>query len=207
MSASPTRPRLLLASGSPRRRELLHQIGVAHEARAVDIDETPHPDESPEDFVRRLACEKAQAGFAASDGRLPVLGSDTAVVFEGHILGKPRDRADGLAMLARLASRTHRVLTAVSVVDGARHEVRLSESLVTFRAIDPAEAAAYWASGEPADKAGGYAIQGLGAVFVARLEGSFSGVMGLPLFETAQLLSAFQINVLHESTHGDAQAS
>lgn len=207
MSASPTRPRLLLASGSPRRRELLHQIGVVHEARAVDIDETPHPDESPEDFVRRLACEKARAGLAASDGRLPVLGSDTAVVFEGHILGKPRDRTDGLAMLARLAGRTHQVLTAVSVVDGARHEVRLSESRVTFRAIDPIEAAAYWASGEPADKAGGYAIQGLGAVFVARLEGSFSGVMGLPLFETAQLLSAFQINVLHESTHGDAQAS
>ena len=99
------------------------------------------------------------------------------------------------------------MLTAVSVVDAARDEVRLNESRVTLRPIEPAEAAAYWASGEPADKAGGYAIQGLGAVFVARLEGSFSGVMGLPLFETAQLLSAFQIDVLHASTQGDAQAS
>lgn len=196
MTIPDTQPRLVLASGSPRRRELLDQIGVAHRALPVDIDESALPDESPEDFVRRLALEKARAGWARHGGELPVLGSDTVVVFEGHIMGKPRDRDDGLAMLARLAGQTHRVLTAIAVVDGQAEEVRLSESLVSFRPLAEAEIAAYWDCGEPADKAGAYAIQGLGAVFVERLEGSFSGVMGLPLFETAVLLARFGIDVL-----------
>ena len=189
-------PRLILASGSPRRRELLEQIGVAHRALPVDIDESTRPDESPEDFVRRLALEKAQAGWARDDSDLPVLGSDTVVVFEGHIMGKPRDRDDGLAMLARLAGQTHRVLTAVALVKAEHHEVVLSESLVSFRPMAEAETTAYWETGEPADKAGAYAIQGLGAMFIERLEGSFSGVMGLPVFETAGLLARFGIDVL-----------
>jgi septum formation protein len=196
MTQTNPEPRLILASGSPRRRELLDQIGVAHRALPVDIDENPLPDESPEDFVRRLALEKARAGRARDGSGLPVLGSDTVVVFEGHIMGKPGDRDDGVAMLARLAGQTHRVLTAVALVAGDHHEVCLSESLVSFRPMAEAEIAAYWDTGEPADKAGGYAIQGLGAMFIERLEGSFSGVMGLPVFETAGLLARFGIDVL-----------
>ncbi len=179
---------ILLASASPRRRELLAQIGVACEVVAVALDETPRPDEAAEVYVVRLALAKAQAGHILLPGRT-VLGADTAVVTDGVILGKPRDRADGLAMLERLSGRTHHVYTGVALVDGAGEaHTRLSVSSVTFRTLAAAERAAYWASGEPADKAGGYAIQGRAAMFVARLEGSFSGVMGLPLFETAELL-------------------
>ena len=199
MTASSSQPRLLLASGSPRRRELLEQIGVAHRAMPVDIDEATRAGELPEDFVRRLALEKAQAGWARDASDLPVLGSDTVVVHDGHIMGKPGDRDDGIAMLARLAGQTHRVLTAVAMVEGERREVRLSESLVSFRPMAEAELVAYWETGEPADKAGAYAIQGLGAVFIERLEGSFSGVMGLPVFETAALLAEFDIDVLRSA--------
>lgn len=188
-------PVLYLASASPRRRELLTQIGVAHHPLPVDIDETPLPGEAPADYVRRLAREKARAALARLDAAQPlcVLGADTTVVLDGRILGKPADRAEGLAMLAALSGQTHQVLTAVALADGRRCEVRLVESRVTFRAIPGEEAARYWASGEPADKAGGYAIQGLGAVFVRELRGSYSGVVGLPLCETAELLAAFGV--------------
>ena len=185
----PALPVLCLASGSPRRRELLLQIGVPHTVSVPGIGEAREPGEGVEACVRRLALAKARAVQAAgANGGLPALGADTAVVLGDEMLGKPAQRAEGLAMLARLAGATHRVLTAVALVHARGEAVRMSESRVRFRAIAPPEAEAYWQSGEPRDKAGGYAIQGLGAVFVAALEGSYSGVMGLPLFETAQLL-------------------
>ncbi|MFM1886619.1 MAG: hypothetical protein RL026_1776 [Pseudomonadota bacterium] len=180
---------LLLASASPRRRELLAQIGVAHEVRPTDVDESPRPGEVAEALVQRLACAKAEAGLAAAGDR-PVLGADTIVVLGGRVLGKPRDRAEGLAMLQALSGRRHRVLSAVALAcRGWPTQCRLSVSEVSFRAITTAEAEAYWASGEPVDKAGGYAIQGRAAVFIEDLHGSYSGVMGLPLFETAELLA------------------
>ena len=146
--------------------------------------------------MRRLALAKASSGHAVAQarsaewGHLPVLGADTAVVLGDDMLGKPVDRADALAMLARLSGVTHRVLTAVALVHAGGEAVRLGESRVAFRALTSPEREAYWASGEPRDKAGAYAVQGLGAVFIRALEGSYSGVMGLPLFETAQLLDA-----------------
>lgn len=182
-------PLLCLASQSPRRRELLAQIGVAHLSGAADIDETVLPGERAEDYVLRLACAKASAVLARG-ARLPVLAADTAVVVDGIICGKPRDRADGLAMLARLSGRTHRVLTAVALARPAGVTSRLSVSEVRLRPLTPAECAAYWDTGEPLDKAGGYAIQGRGGLFIEHLAGSYSGVMGLPLFETAELLRA-----------------
>lgn len=182
-------PRLLLASASPRRSALLTQIGVAHRIHATEIDETPLPGEAAGALVQRLARSKALAAVSVAQG-LPVLGSDTEVVLDGRVYGKPRDAVDGEAMLLSLAGRQHSVLSAVALVlpDGRVLEA-LSESHVRMRAISRAEARAYWASGEPQGKAGGYAIQGLAAIFISGLEGSFSGVMGLPLFETAALLS------------------
>jgi len=175
-----------LASQSPRRRELLAQIGIRHDVLEVEVDETPRGGEAPAEYVLRLALAKARAGHRLRPDR-PVLGADTAVVQDDRILGKPLDRQDAAAMLAQLSGREHRVLTAVALV-GDREETRLSVSRVRFRPIDAAEAAAYWETGEPADKAGGYAVQGLGALFVESIGGSYSGVMGLPLFETGELL-------------------
>ena len=175
-----------LASQSPRRRELLAQIGIRHDVIAVEVDETPRAGEAPAEYVLRLALAKARAGHRLRPDR-PVLGADTAVVQDDRILGKPLDRQDAAAMLAQLSGREHRVLTAVALV-GDREETRLSVSRVRLRPIDAAEAAAYWETGEPADKAGGYAVQGLGALFVESIGGSYSGVMGLPLFETGELL-------------------
>jgi septum formation protein len=187
---SPTvTPLLCLASASPRRRELLAQLGVAYLAQPADIDETLAPGEAPRDYVLRMARTKALA-VRSRGAQLPVLAADTAVVLDETIFGKPCDRADGVAMLARLAGRTHRVLTAVALVQAAGVALRLSTSEVRMRAMSEAERAAYWDSGEPRDKAGGYAIQGRGAVFVEHLTGSYSGVVGLPLYETAQLLEA-----------------
>jgi len=184
-------PVLCLASGSPRRRELLLQIGVPHTVSVPGIPEERGVGEGVEACVQRLALAKARAVHAAgAAGGLPALGADTAVVLGDEMLGKPAHRDEGLAMLARLAGATHRVLTAVALVHARGEAVALSESRVRFRAIAQPEAEAYWASGEPRDKAGGYAVQGLGAVFIASLEGSYSGVMGLPLFETAALLDA-----------------
>ncbi|KAA0971342.1 nucleoside triphosphate pyrophosphatase [Pseudomonas sp. ANT_H12B] len=186
---------LFLASGSPRRRELLTQIGVPFSAISADIDETPLNHESPSAYVERLARGKAEAGRGAvvSDVDFCVLGADTAVVLNGKILGKPVDEADACAMLMMLAGQEHEVLTAIAVLDGERCESRVVRSLVRFRPIGRDEAAAYWASGEPRDKAGGYGIQGLGAVFVAQMNGSYSAVVGLPLCETSELLGHFGI--------------
>ncbi|MFJ2981534.1 MULTISPECIES: Maf family protein [unclassified Pseudomonas] len=184
---------LYLASGSPRRRELLTQIGVPFTVTSAPIDETPLPDESAVAYVERLARAKAEAGLATLDGAAVVLGADTVVVLDGRILGKPENREDAVAMLADLAGREHQVLTAVALSDGQCCLSVCVSSNVRFRPISPDEARRYWASGEPADKAGGYAIQGLGAVFVTGLQGSYSAVVGLPLSETAELLAQFGI--------------
>nr|WP_163502765.1 Maf family protein [Halomonas socia] len=178
---------LCLASASPRRRELLASIGVAVEVYPVDIDETPWPEEAPCSYVQRLARGKVLAGAAGS--QLATLGSDTAVVLNGQILGKPRDQAHAAEMLTALAGTTHQVLTAVAVSGPAGLLECCVTSRVTLRDIEADEIAAYWATGEPADKAGGYAIQGLAAVFVAEMQGSHSAVVGLPLYETAALLT------------------
>lgn len=185
---------LYLASGSPRRRELLTQIGVPFVPLSVAIDETPAPDETPAAYVERLARGKAAAGLASlSDRQAVVLGADTTVVLDGRILGKPGERAEALAMLQALGGREHEVLTAVALAAVGRSAVRVVRSRVAFRPLTSAEAEAYWATGEPLDKAGGYAIQGFAAVFVSGLEGSYSAVVGLPLCETAQLLAEFGI--------------
>jgi len=185
MSATPS-PLLCLASASPRRRELLASIGVPLTVCPVDIDETPNPGESAEAYVTRLAREKVLAGERLSS--LPTLGSDTAVVLDGAILGKPEGPAHAAAMLRSLAGREHRVLTAVAVTGPAGLLDACVATTVAMREISDDEIAAYWASGEPADKAGGYAIQGRAAVFVEHVAGSHSAVVGLPLFETAALL-------------------
>lgn len=192
-------PQIYLASTSPRRRDLLDQLGIRYHTLQVEVDEMLCADEPPDVYVMRLARTKAWAGWHhVRDSQLtcPALGADTSVVLEGEVLGKPRDRVHGLEMLERLSGRSHQVLTAVALVDGVREAVRLSVSAVTFRATTAAERDAYWKTGEPLDKAGGYAIQGRAAVFIAHLEGSFSGVMGLPLYETAQVLNEFGIAVL-----------
>ncbi|MDR2878256.1 MAG: Maf-like protein [Chromatiales bacterium] len=191
MSSSPANAsELILASSSPRRAALLDQIGVSYRVRAIDVDETWHVGEDPADYVQRLALVKARAAASLVEAGAPVLGADTAVVLAGEVLQKPRDRNDALAMLARMSGRSHQVMTAVALVRAkkAQEALRLSISTVSFREISAAEAHAYWESGEPRDKAGAYAIQGCGAVFVSRIEGSYSGVVGLPLFETAQML-------------------
>lgn len=184
-------PALFLASASPRRRELLMQIGVPYSLLAVSIDETPGLAEAPDVYVQRMAREKALAGLAQVDGASAcVLGADTTVVLDQQILGKPADQAEARATLQALSGREHEVMTAVALASEAGCVVRLVTSRVRFRTIRPGEIDAYWASGEPQDKAGSYAIQGWGAVFVSALEGSYSGVVGLPLCETAQLLAA-----------------
>ena len=187
---------LHLASASPRRRELLAQIGVPFVTLIASIDETALPGEPAERYVERLAREKALAGLAAlSDpADAVVLGADTAVVLDGRILGKPADQAECLAALAALSGREHQVLTAVALASAQRIESRVVASRVRFRPLRAGEAEAYWATGEPCDKAGSYGIQGLAAVFVSQLEGSYSAVVGLPLCETAQLLGEFGIS-------------
>ena len=180
---------ICLASMSPRRHELLAQIGVPHTVAAAHVDESLLPGEPPAQYVARLARLKA-ATVRQRGESLPVLAADTTVVVEGSVYGKPADRADGLAMLAALSGRTHDVLTAVALATERDLTLRVNSSSVRFRDIGRAEIEAYWETGEPRDKAGGYAIQGYGAVFVAALSGSYSGVMGLPLLETAELLRA-----------------
>jgi len=186
---------LHLASGSPRRRELLAQIGVPFVTLIASIDETALPGEPAERYVERLAREKALAGLAVLNGGegAVVLGADTSVVLDGRILGKPESRAEALATLAALSGREHQVLTAVALAGVEHVESRVVASRVRFRALRPGEAEAYWDTGEPHDKAGSYGIQGLAAVFVSQIEGSYSAVVGLPLCETAQLLEEFGI--------------
>ncbi|MFV3411408.1 Maf family protein [Pseudomonas nitroreducens] len=186
---------LYLASSSPRRRELLTQIGLPFHIVPASIDETPESGESAQAYVERLARGKALAGlnFLAQRADVCVLGADTAVVLDGRILGKPVDREDALVMLQALSGREHEVLTAVAVADRDRCEARVVSSRVTFREVSVEDAERYWETGEPQDKAGGYAIQGLAAVFVSRVEGSYSAVVGLPLCETSALLADFSI--------------
>lgn len=183
------RPPLILASASPRRRELLKQLGYHCEVRPVAVDETPRDGESPQELVTRLAREKARTAVDLVRGDAPVLAADTVVVVDDEVLGKPRDREDCVRMLMQLSDRVHQVLTWVCVADTDGEELAGSQSDVRFRRLEPEECEAYWATEEPRDKAGGYAIQGLAAAFVRHLEGSYSGVMGLPLYETAELLA------------------
>jgi len=188
MTTDPSDKRaLVLASASPRRRELLGVLGVEFTVAPADIDESVQPGELPQAYVRRMALSKARAVHAVADEGV-VLGSDTAVVIGDRILGKPADRDDAVAMLSELSGRTHRVMSAVALLDVGGCGEALSMTDVTFRNIGVAEAEAYWDTGEPADKAGAYGIQGFGAVFVSEIRGSYSGVVGLPLFETAALL-------------------
>ena len=193
-------PIIYLASASPRRAGLLPLIGARFEVLSLGefaVDEAVHGREAPAAYVKRLALAKARAGARAVAARglapRPVLGADTTVCLGREILGKPADLADPAAaatrMLRRLSGRTHRVLTAIALIDAGREQVALSASTVRFRRLRAAEIAAYVAGGEPLDKAGGYAIQGGAAAFVEHLSGSYSGVMGLPLFETARLLA------------------
>jgi septum formation protein len=188
-------PQLVLASASPRRRELLEQIGIRFVVQPANVDEQALPGECPEQTVRRLAAEKSAQVFLRVPAGIPVLGADTIVVLDGAILGKPTDRDHGFAMLSQLSGREHRVLSAVSV-RAHRHWLTISATRVWFRTLEIPEIAAYWETGEPRDKAGCYAIQGLGSLFVRRIEGSYSGVVGLPLFETAALLGKAGIQVL-----------
>jgi septum formation protein len=204
--------RIVLASASPRRSALLTQLQVAHRVWPAAIAESRLAGEAIEQCVQRLAQRKAQAVFealrsgptAAGLAGLPVLGADTIVVAGTQMFGKPRDREDGLRMLAVLGGTTHEVLSAVALHTAAGAQVRLSRSTVRFRPLERAECAAYWDSGEPSDKAGAYAIQGLGAIFIESLHGSYSGVMGLPLFETAALLAEAGIPVLGRPAQHDA---
>jgi len=187
---------LILASASPRRQVLLQQAGIVFRKQVAEIDETPLDNEAAEDYVMRLALEKARAVRQHSvTGGLPVLGADTAVVVDGRLLGKPESLAHAREMLQMLSGREHQVMTAVALVRD-REAVQLSMSRVWFRPLSESEIDDYWRTGEPQDKAGAYAIQGLGAIFIERLEGSYTGVMGLPLYETGQLLQDFGIHVL-----------
>jgi septum formation protein len=184
-------PKVLLASASPRRSELLRQVGIAHAVRPVGIDESVRAGEAPSAYVLRLAEEKAAAlwrGLAPAQ-RQPVLAADTTVALEGEIFGKPGSLDEARAMLGRLSGRTHEVHTAVAVLHSGGAAARLSSSAVTFRELTRAEIDWYWHTGEPADKAGGYAVQGRAAAFISHIAGSYSGIMGLPLYETWELLA------------------
>jgi septum formation protein len=184
---------LYLASRSPRRNELLSRLDVPFRALDLEVPEVRGADETPEAYVRRVALDKARAGLAlvAQDTDAVVLGSDTEVVLGDRVYGKPVDAADAAAMLASLAGRTHRVMTAVALVAHGRERVQLVSSEVTFAAMSAAQIAGYVASGEPMGKAGGYAIQGGAERFISHLAGSYSGVMGLPLQQTGELLREF----------------
>lgn len=184
---------LVLASASPRRAELLRQIGVRFEVIPADVDESVREGEAPGDYVVRLAQAKALAVWRQQGGRLPVLGSDTSVVLDGAILGKPADRAEAVAMLRRLSGRTHEVYSAVALVHGdGRVAHRLNVSRVTFGELDEAWIEAYCDTGDPMDKAGAYGVQGRAGERIRRIEGSFYGVMGLPLYETSRLLETLK---------------
>ncbi len=179
---------IILASASPRRKELLDQINVSYRVYPVDLDETPWPDEAPLAYVQRVAAEKSAACKAQLNTEIPVLAADTAVILGAVIMGKPKDKADAMDMLTQLSGKTHQVYSAISL-RGREHVQAVSITEVTFRCLTEQEILDYWHSGEPVDKAGSYAIQGRGGVFVESIKGSFSGVVGLPLFETAELLS------------------
>ena len=188
MSASAA---LYLASASPRRRELLALLDYPFTVLSVDVEEQQQPDETPADYVQRLARDKSQTGWLACRGQKPVLGADTIVVFEQEVLEKPRDFADAQRILQLLSGNTHTVMTAVALSSEQGCEVVLVNSQVTFRKLTPEEISRYWQTGEPADKAGAYGIQGIGGKFVSHLSGSYSAVVGLPLLETDLLLQKY----------------
>lgn len=185
--------KLLLASQSPRRAELLKQIGVPFNQFAVDIDESVQNHESPNQYVRRMAQEKSSVGFAKAGDKVVVLGADTVVVAEDNILGKPLDQADALRMLEMLSDSTHRVLTAVSVTNATQQKTLVVETQVCFGPLTTQQMLTYWQTGEPKDKAGSYGIQGIGGQFVKHIIGSYSAVVGLPLYQTKMLLTEFGI--------------
>ena len=203
MSAPFRTPLLCLASASPRRRELLAQLGVPHVLSVPDIDEAVLAGESAADYVVRMARAKARIAHPHGAG-LPVLAADTTVLIDERICGKPVDAEGGIALLLALSGRSHEVLTAVALAAAGEVHHRLSRSEVRFRHVSLAEAIAYWNTGEPRDKAGGYAVQGHGAVFVEYLSGSYSGVMGLPLFETAELLAGAGVSYWLDNANGGA---
>jgi septum formation protein len=186
-------PIIHLASASPRRRALLDQLGLTPRVQPVDIDESPRAGETPADYVRRLSADKARTLYERLGPDAMSLGADTCVALENEIFGKPMDEADCVRMLQRLSGRTHYVYTGVTLCHRAGTQTTSSTSEVEFRALTREECVAYWRSGEPHDKAGGYAIQGRAAVFIRRIQGSYTGIVGLPLFETAQLLTAVGI--------------
>lgn len=188
-------PQIILASSSPRRRELLDQIQVSYEVIAVDIDESHIAGESAEEFVKRLAIEKAQAGYQQKSC-YPALGSDTIVVIDSVILGKPENKAHALQILSLLSGKTHQVMTAVAIHSDDYSECVLNISEVEFANLTMQQIEAYWETGEPKDKAGAYGVQGIAAQFISKITGSYSGIMGLPLFETAQLLEKAGIKLL-----------
>ena len=195
-----TATQLYLASQSPRRRELLQQIGIKFRVLVPDVNESALPREAPAEYVERIAWIKAEvAWMTVMERRMklhPVLAADTAVILGRRILGKPQSEPEAVSMLQSLSGRTHQVITAVAIAFEGKLKLAQSESAVTFRRLAPDEIARYVASGEPRDKAGAYAIQGFAAAFISRIEGSYSGVMGLPLFETSRLLKSFGVRVL-----------
>lgn len=189
--------KLCLGSASPRRAELLKQIGVNFEVCIANIDESIREDENAAEYVMRMSTDKAGRVWQKNQGTalagLPVLAADTAVVLDDWIMGKPVDREQGVEMLNALSGRTHEVLTSVSLLHAEKQISRLSRSTVTFGPLSEADISRYWETGEPLDKAGAYAIQGKAAVFIESLKGSYSGVMGLPLFEVGHLLEEMDI--------------
>ena len=201
-------PQIYLASQSPRRRTLIEQLGIPYQTISVEVDELHQAGELPADFVARLASEKAQAGWQlVAEQAIPVVGADTCIVLDQQIVGKPENKRQGIELLKRYSGNTHQVVTGVAMVGpGSRvrgapivQQVRVSASLVTFRVVTDRECEQYWQTGEPEGKAGGYAIQGKAAVFIEKIEGSYSGVMGLPLFEFSELISEFGIQLFDTS--------
>lgn len=191
-----------LASRSPRRAELLQQLGINFEVVPADIDETVRSGEEPVEYALRMALEKARVAAVKTESRsIPVLGADTTVVVDGNILGKPESKQEAIAMLRTLSDTTHEVFSAVALVGGGSELTDISRTEVKFRRLSNAELEAYWALGESADKAGGYGIQGYAALFIEQITGSYSGVMGLPLFETGRLLERFGCRLLGKVVH------
>ena len=195
---------IYLASQSPRRRTLIEQLGISYQAINVEVDERQQSGELPVDFVSRLASEKAQAGWQlVSELGIPVVGADTCIVLDQKIVGKPLDQQHGIELLKRYSGKSHQVVTGIAMVGHAGgvsgapvvQQVRVNTSQVKFRAITDRECEQYWQTGEPEGKAGGYAIQGKAAAFIEKIEGSYSGVMGLPLFEFSELISEFGIQL------------
>ena len=189
--------KIILASASPRRSELLNQLRIIHQIKAVNIDETPFSGEKPLNYVQRMAAEKSASCAQLVSTALPILAADTTVILNKQIMGKPENESHAAEMLRQLSGQTHQVYSAISL-RGKQHWQRVSITDVVFRVITEREIKAYWETKEPYDKAGGYAIQGIGSIFIQTIKGSFSGVMGLPLFETAEILTEQGLDIIHE---------